>query len=162
LGVLFAVFAVILSCASCGTSKPTGSAALTRPSTEVGPTRPTSLPAPKTTAAQDNLYLADVAKADSALAAYIQQQGDTALRALLTDGSAFCAFLSRGGGIDDAIVDVAVGAKSIESQTHLPDNVTTFNTMEAVALLTLCPSEQRLVPASVQSKLRVLGHSLAQ
>ena len=95
---------------------------------------------------QDAGYLTDVAKADSDLATYVQQDGNVALRAMLTDGAAFCAFLRRGGGIDNALVDVAVGAQSVESQTHLPANVHTFNTLESVALIDLCPGEQRLVP----------------
>ena len=85
-----------------------------------------------------------------------------ALRALLTDGAAFCAFLLRGGGIDRALTSVAMGAKSVESQTHLPMKVVTFNTMEAVALLTLCPSERKLIPASDRVKIRTLGRALAK
>jgi hypothetical protein len=118
------------------------------------------LSGPKTSPAQDTRYLADVAKADPALATYVQQEGDVALRAMLTDGSAFCAFLRRGGGIDNAILSVAIGAKSVEAQTHLPSNVTTYNTMDAVALVVLCPSEQRLVPASVRSRIRTLAKAL--
>ena len=38
---------------------------------------------------------------------YEQTQGNVALRALLTDGSAFCAFLQGGAGIDNAMVSVA-------------------------------------------------------
>jgi len=79
---------------------------------------------------------------------------------MLTDGSAFCAFLARGGGLDSALLDVAVGAKSVELQTHLPASVTTFNTIESVALLTLCPSEERLVPISVELKLAKLATTL--
>jgi hypothetical protein len=117
---------------------------------------------PKTTSTEDTSYLADVAKADQDLATYIQKQGNVALRALLTDGSAFCAFLHRGGGIDNAILSVAVGAKSVESKTHLPSNIATYNTMEAVALLTLCPSEQKVVPSTVRARLRALGRELAK
>ena len=79
---------------------------------------------------------------------------------MLTDGTAFCAFLKRGGGIDNALIAVAVGAKSEESQTHLPAGVKTFNTIEAVALIDLCPSEQQRVPASVRTKLRQLKKAL--
>jgi hypothetical protein len=92
----------------------------------------------------------------------VQQRGNVALRALLTDGSAFCAFLRRGGGIDRAILSVAVGAKSVEATTHLPSKIVTYNTMEAVALITLCPSEQKLVPPAVRTRLRTLGKQLAQ
>jgi hypothetical protein len=116
--------------------------------------------APKTSAAQDARYLSDVAKSDPALSTYVQQQGSVALKAMLTDGGAFCAFLRRGGGIDNALLDVAAGAKSVESETHLPSGVTTFNAIEAVALIDLCPREQRLVPASVRTKLRRLRSAL--
>ena len=101
-----------------------------------------------------------MAKADPDLATYVQQDGNVALRAMLTDGTAFCAFLRRGGGIDTALVDVALGAHSVESQTHLPANVHTFNTLESVALIDLCPGEQRLVPASVRAKLHRLTATL--
>ena len=40
--------------------------------------------------------------------------------------------------------------------------MTTFNTIEGVALLTLCPSEQKLLPASVRTKIRNLGKSLGK
>ncbi len=59
------------------------------------------------------------------------------------------------------MVDLAVGAKSVEAQTHLPTSVTTFNTVEAVALLTLCPSYQKLLPASSRTKILDLGDALA-
>ena len=99
--------------------------------------------APKTTPVQDAGYLTDVAKADTDLATYVQQEGNVALQAMLTDGAAFCAFLRRGGGIDNALVAVAVGAKGVEAQTHLPANVHTFNTLESVALIDLCPASRR-------------------
>lgn len=111
--------------------------------------------------AQDGRYLDEVTEADPALVNYEEKEGKVALRALLTDGSAFCAFLRRGGGLDDAMVSVAVGARSVEAKTHLPLSVTTFNTVESVALLTLCPSLERLVPGSVRSKVRSLGNALA-
>jgi hypothetical protein len=85
-----------------------------------------------------------------------------ALQALLTDGSAFCAFLKQGGGIDRALVAEAEGARSTEATTSLPLSVTTFNTIESVALLTLCPSEQSLVPAAVRTRIRNLGDALAK
>ena len=65
-------------------------------------------------------YLSDVTLADPALVTYEQKQGNVALRALLTDGSAFCALLKRGGGIDEALVAEATGVRGTESQTHLP------------------------------------------
>jgi hypothetical protein len=112
--------------------------------------------------AQDRKYLTDVTVADPGLVGYEQKQGNVALRALLTDGSAFCALIKRAGGIENALVAEASGARSTESQTHLPLKVATFNTIEAVALLTLCPSEQRLVPPSVRSKIHTLGKALAK
>jgi hypothetical protein len=154
--------ALALLGASCGSSASEGTATTTptgTPQTTAGPTAPT-LKVPKTTPSQDNEYLADVAKADPALATYVQNQGNVALRAMLTDGAAFCAFLHRGGGIDNALVSVAVGAKSVESQTQLPETVATFNSMEAVALLTLCPSDQALVPPSVRQRVHQLGRAL--
>jgi hypothetical protein len=100
----------------------------------------TALPAPKTTSAQNTKFLADVTMADPALATYAQKAGNAALHALLVDGSAFCVLLTRGGGIDDALVAEADGVRNTESRTNLPLSVTTFNTIEAVALLTLCPT----------------------
>jgi hypothetical protein len=41
-------------------------------------------------------------------------------------------------------------------------SVTTFNTIESVALLTLCPTEQKLLPSSVRAKIRSLGKSLGK
>jgi len=120
------------------------------------------LHAPKTSLEQDQKYFTDITEADPALVTYEQQQGNVALRALLTDGSAFCALLARGGGLDQALVGEAEGARNAESTTHLPLSVTTFNTIEAVSLLTLCPSEQKLVPASVKSKIRRLGALLGK
>ncbi len=119
------------------------------------------LSAPKTTFAQDTKFFTDVTEADPSLVTYEQKHRDVALQALLTDGSAFCALLQRGGGIDRALVAEAEGARSAESHTSLPLSVTTFNTIESVALLTLCPSEQKLVPASVRAKIRNLGDALA-
>lgn len=119
------------------------------------------LTAPKTTFAQDTRYFTDVTEADPALVAYEQKHRNVALQALLTDGSAFCALLKRGGGIDQALVAEAEGARRTESHTSLPLSVTTFNTIESVALLTLCPSEQKLVPTSVRAKIRNLGDALA-
>lgn len=156
------LLAMALGGAACGRADPAGSVAST---TSTQPSKPTSsvpLSAPRTSFAQDGQYFTDVTEADPALATYEQQQGNVALRALLTDGSAFCALLQRGGGIDEALVDEAVGARSEESQTHLPLSVTTFNAIEAVALLTLCPSEQKLLPATERSRIRALGDTLAQ
>ena len=60
------------------------------------------------------------------------------------------------------MLDTVVGAKSLESTTHLPYSVATFNTLEAVALLTLCPAEQSLVPSSVRTKIHRLGSALGR
>jgi hypothetical protein len=120
------------------------------------------LRAPKTTAAQDTRFFTDVAGADAALASYEQKQGNVALRALLTDGAAFCALVTHEkDDLDAALVEEATGARSSESQTHLPLSVTTFNTIESVSLLTLCPSELGLLPSADRTKIRDLGKSLA-
>lgn len=131
------------------------------PRSPAAPTPSTPLTSTNVSVAQDGTYFTDVTEADPKLVTYEQKEGNVALRALLTDGSAFCAFLERGGGIDEALVDEAIGARSTEAQTHLPSSVTTFNTIEAVALLTLCPSEQKLVPTSVRANIRHLAETLA-
>jgi hypothetical protein len=157
--------AVAFGSASCGGSDPAGSTGATTPSVpapSAGPTPSTPLSAPQESLADDSRYFTDVTEADPALATYEQQQGNVALRALLTDGTAFCALLRRGGGVDGALVAEAVGARSDELQTHLPLSVTTFNTIEAVALLTFCPSEQDLLSASAKSRIHDLGDTLAQ
>lgn len=118
------------------------------------------LVAPVTSTLQDGQFLSEVTEADPALATYEQKHGNVALRALLTDGSGFCALLHRGGGFDDALVEVAVGARSEESQTQLPLSVTTFNAIEAVALLTLCPSDRSLLPAAARARIDKLGAAL--
>jgi hypothetical protein len=130
-------------------------------STTSGPSATTPLAAPTTSAIQDGQYLTEVTEADPALAAYEQKQGNVALRALLTDGSAFCALLPSSKGVDSALVAIAVGARSDESQTRLPLTVTTFNSVEAVALLTLCPSELKLLPTSDRTRIHDLGSALA-
>jgi hypothetical protein len=124
-------------------------------------TSSTKLSAPRDTAVQDGRYLADVTEADPALVTYEKSDGNVALRSLLTDGSAFCAFLQRDGDIDGAMVSVAEGAQQDESETHLPLSVTTFNAVDAVALLTLCPSLEKVVPASDMVKIRALGATLS-
>jgi hypothetical protein len=117
--------------------------------------------APKTSYGQDTKYFNEVTQADPKLATYAEKGGNVALRALLTDGTAFCALLKRGGGIDEALVAEADGVRGTESKTNLPLSVTTFNTIEAVALLTLCPTEQHLLPATDRSRIRNLGNALA-
>lgn len=138
-------------------SVPASAAVATTTSTTSRSSQP--LKAPKTTVEQDSKFFSEVTEADPSLESYEQKRGNAALEALLTDGSAFCALLKHGGGIDEALVAEAEGVRSTETQTSLPLSVTTFNAIESVALLTLCPSEQKLVPASVRSKLRRLnGH----
>jgi len=157
--VLIAVVAMAVATASCSSNQ---AAPGTRTSRAAHSTRPAALTGPKTTPLEDTRYLADVAKADPALAAYVDQRGNVALRALLTDGSAFCAFLHSGQGLDEAIYDVALGARSVQSQTHLPASVANYNTIEALALLNLCPSEQALVPTSVRDRIHRLGQALGR
>lgn len=149
------VVVAVLSC-SCGTSAKTASPANARPAS-----RPAALKAPVTTAAMDGQYFKDLAEADPSLATYVNSDGNTALRALLTDGSAFCALLQQGGGIDNAMASLVIGARSVEAKTHLPSTVTTFNAIDAVSLLALCPSEVKLTPSADQARIKTLGERLA-
>jgi hypothetical protein len=143
------------------------SSASVRPSTTASSTTTSPvattvlLSAPAATVAQDGQYLADVTQVDPALGTYEKKSGNVALRSLLTDGSAFCAFLQRDRAIDSAMVSVAIGARSTEPQTDLPMSVTTFNSIEAVALLTLCPSLESLVPSTDLAKIHQLGATLS-
>jgi hypothetical protein len=131
------------------------------PSTETTtPTIAKPLKAPRASVASDAQFLSDVTEVDPALLTYEKKTGNLALRSLLTDGSAFCAFLNRDSDIDSAMVSVAVGAREVESQTHLPLSVTTFNAVDAVALLTLCPSLESVVPSKDMAKIRKLGAEL--
>lgn len=141
-------------------SVPAAGAAATTTTTSGKSSAP--LRAPKTTVEQDSKFFSEVTEADPSLENYEQKQGNVALEALLTDGAAFCALLKHGGGIDQALVAEAQGVRDTETQTSLPLSVTTFNAIESVALLTLCPSEQRLVPASVRSKLKRLRSHLSK
>jgi hypothetical protein len=68
--------------------------------------------------------------------------------------------LYRDRDIDSAMVSVVVGAQHVESRTRLPLSVATFNTVDAVALLTLCPSLQSVVPSNDLTKIRRLGAAL--
>jgi hypothetical protein len=161
--VAVVVVVVVVVGGAFGLLGPEGSAgASTQPQVSTSSTPSAPLRAPKTSVAQDTKFFTDVAEADPALSAYEQKQGNVALRALLTDGSAFCALLRRGGGLDNALVEEATGVRATESQTHLPLSVTTFNTIESVAVLALCPSEQKLLPASVRTRIRNLGKSLGK
>ena len=152
--------------ASCGPTRPisSGGGEVDPPAHHTGAARaalPKKLAGPGTSGTQDGQYFTDLAKADPGLATYVQTDGNVALRALLTDGSAFCAFLQSGGGIDNAMAEVVIGAKSVEPQTHLPSTVTTFNAIDAIALLTLCPGDQKLVPTADRSRIQALGRSLS-
>ena len=140
-------------------SAPTSTTTIPTPTTS--PTTLTPLRAPATTATQDAEYLSEVSEADPALANYERQSGNVALRSLLTDGSAFCAFLNRSDNIDTAMVSVALGARQVQSQTHLPSSVSTFNAIDSVALLTLCPSLESVVPAVDLARIRQLGAELS-
>jgi predicted solute-binding protein len=119
------------------------------------------LDGPKTSVSDDALFLSDVTEVDPRLVTYEKQFGNIALRSLLTDGSAFCAFLHRDRDIDTAMVSVAVGARQVAAQSHLPMTVTTFNAVDSVALLTLCPSLESELPVSDLTKIRRLGAALA-
>jgi len=121
-----------------------------------------SVPSPGASASvvADGKFLAEVTEADPSLANYEKKSGNVALRSLLTDGSAFCSFLKSDGDIDDAMVSVVAGAQQVEAETKLPMSVTTFNAVDAVALLTLCPSLQNSVSKSDLAKIRALGDSL--
>ena len=143
---------------SCGSTKGTASRS-TAPAPTAGASSPSS--APKTSTAADSQYYVDLATADPSLSSYVDGQSNVALRALLTDGVAFCDFLYRGSGIDNAMMSVAAGANGVESSTHLPMSVKTFNSIDAAALLALCPSAQKLIPVSDQASLRQLAKALA-
>jgi hypothetical protein len=160
------VLLIGVSAVAAWAAHPGNSSASTATTTSVSshgaPTSSTPLTAPSASVTADGLFLADVTEADPALASYEKSGGNVALRSLLTDGSAFCAFLKRDGNIDGAMVSVALGARQVESTTHLPLSVTTFNAVEAVAILTLCPSLEKIVPPSVRAKIRALGASLAR
>jgi hypothetical protein len=109
----------------------------------------------------DTKYYVDLDTADPALSTYVNQQSQVALRALLADGIDFCDVLYQGGGIDNAMTSVAAGADRVESTTHLPRSVTTFNAIDSAALLALCPSAQHLLPASDQKSLKQLAKAVA-
>ena len=167
IGLCLGLTGLILGGVALGRPFPSSSAApapVKATVSSLSATKPPSsqLSVPKTSYAQDSRYLNDVTLADPTLSTYAQKNASEAVRALLTDGTAFCALLKRGGGIDQALVSEAEGARSTESQTKLPLSVTTFNTIEAVALLTLCPGEQHLVPKSDRSRIRRLGDALAR
>jgi len=163
-GVGVLAVAIVVGAIAWGGSKDPASAPTATTSSPTGTTSPRSLPslkAPKSSVADDARFLTEVTEADPTLESYESKSGNLALRSLLTDGSAFCAFLNQSDNIDTAMVSVAVGAQQVESQTHLPRSVTTFNAIDSVALLTLCPSLEAVVPASDLAKIRRLGAALA-
>ncbi len=154
---------------ACGTSarpapRPATRTATPAASSDVATTAPLAggpLVAPQTTSTQDALYFQDLARVDPSLATYVDREQGVALKALITDGSAFCAFLRRGGGIDNAMESVVIGANGVESQTHLPSSITTWNAIDAVALVVLCPTEQDLLPAVDRTTITQLARSLS-
>ena len=153
--VVAAVAVSAWSLTSSGNASPVLAMSTTAPRTSSKP-----LVAPTPSVAQDADFLSEVTEADPTLATYEKTSGNVALRSLLTDGSAFCAFLGRDRDMDTAMVSVVVGARHVEAQSHLPMTVTTFNAVDAVALLTLCPSLQSVVPKRDLTKIRALGAAL--
>ena len=137
-----------------------GPAPVTRPAGPYQARSSSHLVAPKTSAVEDVNYFTDLAKVDPDLATYVNTWDNVALRALLTDGSAFCAFLEQSKSIDDAMASLVIGARSVEKQTHLPVSVKTFNAVDAVALVVLCPSEVKLLPSVDQSHVDRLRAAL--
>ena len=70
--------------------------------------------------------------------------------------------MDRGGGIDNAMESVVIGANSVEPQTHLPRSITTFNAIDAAALIALCPGEQRLIPKTALQHIQALQSALGK
>jgi len=160
LGLIIVVVGVLIG-NSDGTKTPASSPTTVSPSQPNSPTPAKSLTARSASVASDALFLSEVTEVDPGLVTYEKEFGNVALRSLLTDGSAFCAFLDSDRDIDTAMVSVVVGARHVEVQTHLPLSVTTFNAVDSVALLTLCPTLQSKVPTSDLAKIRQLGEELA-
>jgi hypothetical protein len=157
--------AVGLMVAGCSSSDHPGALrpGASRPATSAPATTVAGrLEAPKATATEDDAYFRDLATVDQSLTTYVGSQQGVALRALLTDGAAFCAFLKRGGGIDNAMESVVIGANSVETKTHLPRSVATFNAIDAAALIALCPDEQRLIPKTARKHIQALEQVLAK
>src|ERR1700684_3822085 len=106
LTVGIAVFVVTVIGAGAWVFSTTGNASsdpnVTTSTTTQAPTSAGPLAAPKASVAQDAQYLSEVTEADPALATYEKKSGNVALRSLLTDGSAFCAFLNRDRDMDSA------------------------------------------------------------
>lgn len=152
------LLASVALASGCGSSKAaTGPAKST--TTVVGPSSASTLP--PTSLADASTYYLDLSQLDPSLSSYVTQQNDLALRTLLTDGRAFCAILHSGGDIDNAMLSVAAGARSVEATTHLPLSVTTFNAIDSAALVVLCPGDQKLLPSVDQGRIRQLAAALA-
>jgi hypothetical protein len=151
------IFAVALFAGGCtsAAAKPTGGSSSGAARTSA------PLVAPTVTSGESFAFFQDLSRVDPSLSSYVNSNQSVALRSLITDGAAFCAFLRRGGDVDDAMASVVVGAKSVESETHLPISVKTFNAVDAVALVDLCPKEQTLLPAADRSHIRSLTQSLS-
>ncbi len=154
-----ALIAVAVIAVLAGGCTSAASKAAPAPSHRAATTGP--LVAPPTSYAQDAAYFQDLSKTDPSLTSYVNSNQEVALQALLTDGSAFCAFLKRGGGVDNAMASVVVGAKSVEADTQLPTSVATFNAIDAVAIIDLCPTEQGLLPAVDRTHIQSLSRSLS-
>ncbi len=150
-----AAMAVGLAAAGCSSGSPP---AASRPAAPAPATTVAGrLQAPKTTPTEDAAYFRDLATVDQSLSKYVGSEQGVALQALLTDGAAFCAFsLNQGGGIDNAMESVVIGANSVEPKTHLPRSITTFNAIDAAALIALCPGEQGLIPKTSLEHIQAL------
>jgi hypothetical protein len=123
-------------------------------------TIPSRVSDPSPSVLEDGQFLAEVSEVDPTLASYEKTSGNLALASLLNAGTAFCGFLGRDRDLDTAMVSVAVGAQHQETASHLPLSVTTFNTIDSLALLSLCPSLQSMVPSSVRARIHQLGSSI--
>lgn len=158
--LLLTAIAVGLAATGCSSASPPAASrpAASAPATTVAG----RLQAPKTTPTEDDAYFRDLATVDQSLSKYVGSEQGVALQALLTDGAAFSAFLDRGGGIDNAMESVVIGANSVEPQTHLPRSITTFNAIDAAALIALCPGEQRLIPKTALQHIQALQSALAK
>jgi len=62
-----------------------------------------------------------------------------------------------------SVVSKSTGLSNyVESQTHLPRGISTFNAIDATALIALCPSEQRLIPMTAYQHIQELEQVLAK
>ena len=116
-----------VAAASAACSVPSAAATSPKPAAHSGQAASTPLSAPKTSFSQDEKFFTDVTVADPALVTYEQQQKDVALRALLTDGSAFsrcCIEQEVEAQVEQASIKRSwprrMGSRNTESTTHLP------------------------------------------